>query len=687
MADEVVRTGSNDDDGTGDTLRQAFALINYQFGVTRSLLSGRGTWTTGTAYKATPHREWVIESGTAYVCAVDHTAGTFATDLAAGKWISADAVQLVADLASTLSNKSAGMVALDYLTDGSLARTVRAFVMAAEIQAEGFSGVDNTGATDSTTGLQKALKFAIASGKTLVLQGNYTISAALLGYVVQADGANCRLRMAGDVTINVSAGATAFADLLYFHTTTINSCSITGGTLTINASDKCARGITFRHTNASQGGRVAITTPVTINNLFDADASATREVTGIMVQGLYEDVTILNPRIVGVRRTNATATPSELAQASKGIAVVGYEGTVLIDKPYIKDVLLPAGATSDCDGIAVFPKAGATTFALRQGSEVIRDGVFIDCAGRAVKSQSQNTQVIRPIVKRQYSTPITGSVDFDFQVGGGRLIEPQFEYLKNGASSPLSATHLCVAFQQRCETTTFGQMVARANDGVIRTEVPIYNYCSMITTANATRHETIVDGLVIEPLNAFWAAATTAITRSVLEFDANVVNTQTAEEVTIRVNRVRGPIQAHFIGYTGLSAPTAISKLRLEAIDNENTLQVGAARLFASQSGSNITGLGAFKFAGNANTRTYMPAGFGFDFRALQVGTCFAAEISGATFNNPPPWGASGSVTVQCIASYFGNADRTVLVWLNNATATPSHWFTVNGGTTWGQIK
>ena len=349
MADEVVRTGTLDDDGTGDTIRQAFALVNHQFGVTRSLLSGRGNWTTGTAYKATPHREWVIQGGTAYVCAVDHTAGTFATDLAAGKWISADAVQLVADLASTLSNKSAGMVALDYLTDGSLARTVRAFVMAAEIQAEGFSGVDNTGSTDSTTGLQKSLKFAIATGKTLVLQGSYTISAALLPYVVQASGANLRLRMAGDVTINVSAGATAFADLLYFETTSINSCSITGGTLTVNANNKCARGITFRHTNATEGGRVAITTPVTITNLFDADASATREVTGIVVQGLYEDVTILHPRIVGVRRT-------KLAQPSKGISVVGYEGTVLIDKCYIKDVLLPTGGTEDCDGIAVFPK-------------------------------------------------------------------------------------------------------------------------------------------------------------------------------------------------------------------------------------------------------------------------------------------------------------------------------------------
>jgi hypothetical protein len=560
---------------------------------------------------------------------------------------------------------------------GAVARTAQS-KMRERVSVEDFGAVGD-GVTDSTVAIKNCFDYAIPLGIPVELGGTYLISGPLQPYAGRASGA-VEIICRGDVTINVSAGATAFADLLYFETSAVNSCSITGGTLTINANNKCARGITFRHTNATQGGRVAITTPVTINNLFDADASATREVTGIVVHGLYEDVTILNPRVVGVRRTNT-------AQASKGIAVVGYEGTVLIDKSYIKDVLLPAGATSDCDGIAVFAKAGATAYALRQGSEVIRDGVFIDCAGRAVKSQSSNTQIIRPIVKRQFATPIPGSVDFDFQLGGGTLVQPQFEYLKNGASSPLSATHLCVAFQQRCETTTFGQMVARSKDAVIRTEVAIYIYAGLSTSATATRHETIIDGLVIEPLNAFWAAATTAITRSVLEFDANVIATQTAEEVTIRVNRVKGPIQAYFLGYTGLGAPTAISKLRLEAIDNENTLQVGGARLLNAQSGQNITGLGAFKFAGNSNIRTLLASGFGFDFRALQVGTAFSALIDGATFSNAPPWGVSGTATVHCTSAYFGNNDRTVQVWLNNATATPSYWFTLNGGTTWGQIK
>lgn len=44
----------------------------------------RGAWVTATAYAASD----VISNGTAsYVCAVAHSAGTFATDLAAGRWV------------------------------------------------------------------------------------------------------------------------------------------------------------------------------------------------------------------------------------------------------------------------------------------------------------------------------------------------------------------------------------------------------------------------------------------------------------------------------------------------------------------------------------------------------------------------------------------------------------------------
>jgi hypothetical protein len=43
-------------------------------------------WTTGTHYTSIPPASYVSYNGSSYVCLTDHTAGTFATDLAAGKW-------------------------------------------------------------------------------------------------------------------------------------------------------------------------------------------------------------------------------------------------------------------------------------------------------------------------------------------------------------------------------------------------------------------------------------------------------------------------------------------------------------------------------------------------------------------------------------------------------------------------
>lgn len=44
-------------------------------------------WTTATAFIATPPASAVTQGGETYVCLIAHTSGTFATDLAAGKWI------------------------------------------------------------------------------------------------------------------------------------------------------------------------------------------------------------------------------------------------------------------------------------------------------------------------------------------------------------------------------------------------------------------------------------------------------------------------------------------------------------------------------------------------------------------------------------------------------------------------
>lgn len=46
-------------------------------------LTDRGAWATGTTYSV---RDLATESGVIYICLVPHTSGTFATDLAAGRW-------------------------------------------------------------------------------------------------------------------------------------------------------------------------------------------------------------------------------------------------------------------------------------------------------------------------------------------------------------------------------------------------------------------------------------------------------------------------------------------------------------------------------------------------------------------------------------------------------------------------
>jgi len=46
-------------------------------------ITNRGAWVTGAAYSV---QDFVSTAGSTYLCAVAHTAGTFATDLSAGKW-------------------------------------------------------------------------------------------------------------------------------------------------------------------------------------------------------------------------------------------------------------------------------------------------------------------------------------------------------------------------------------------------------------------------------------------------------------------------------------------------------------------------------------------------------------------------------------------------------------------------
>lgn len=61
--------------------------VNYMGATGAQPWAAPAAWVTGTAYTATPPRSVVTNGGSSYVCLVPHTAGTFATDLAAGYWL------------------------------------------------------------------------------------------------------------------------------------------------------------------------------------------------------------------------------------------------------------------------------------------------------------------------------------------------------------------------------------------------------------------------------------------------------------------------------------------------------------------------------------------------------------------------------------------------------------------------
>lgn len=108
-----VDIGNAPNDDQGDPLRTAFDKINQRFAELRVFLRNRGDWAPNTVYTANPNRDWVIVNGVGYLATSNHTSGaTFAADLAAGKWVNADAIQLRADLGQPDGAKHVGGVDL-----------------------------------------------------------------------------------------------------------------------------------------------------------------------------------------------------------------------------------------------------------------------------------------------------------------------------------------------------------------------------------------------------------------------------------------------------------------------------------------------------------------------------------------------------------------------------------------------
>lgn len=526
--------------------------------------------------------------------------------------------------------------------------------------------------TDDTNSLKKCFDEALANRRAVRLQGDYVVSGPISTIGTVAAG-SVDIELVGNCSITVDSAATAFDQLLFIQTTAINSFSIFGGSLTVELNNKCANGLYIRHLAASRGGVCNITAPITIKNAKNNNAASTSENAGIQIIGDYETIYLNSPRVDGVQRTNASGV-------CKAISISGFSGNVTIDNPYVANVLT-FGAGADADGIATFAKGWATSQVRTEGYVVINGGTFVDCQGRSFKSQCSNVTLMRPTIRRKMVVSITNSHEFDFQAGGGVVIEPDIEYLANGATSPLGTSHSVAAFQH---LITDAPSVGRMVGGSIRTNVAIPRICAHITGAAAEAGTTIIDGLSIVPVGAF---ATTAVTRAIVEFTASHVEA-CAKKTRIEVNGVKGPIGAYAIGYTSFGGSSLTSKLSWSATNNRNTLgPASASQVCRNLSGSQIGAFEKFMVRNNEGFRDLF-TNLTFSVAAMEVGCQFTADLSTCTITNAPgSLGASGYALFECKSAYFGATDRGVLVTKDNASVANTVFWTLNGGTTWGTIK
>jgi hypothetical protein len=553
---------------------------------------------------------------------------------------------------------------------GAVQRTVESKLQDV-VSVKDFGAVGD-GVADDTAALKAAFDYAIPLGLPVRLKGTYLITGTVQPYATRASG-ELHIICDGDVAINVSASATSFHSVLYFHTTAQNKASIVGGDLTINGSNKAGRGITIRHDGAA-GGEVTISSRLRLLNFLEASASEVNSNYAFHAAGDYSRVVIEQPFVSGVARTNTSAG------ACFGIGAAGFSGEVTINQPYVENVLIPSPGSFDADGILTFGKTVGTTYNKRLGKVTINQPTFIDCQGRSFKSQCSDCTVIRPKVYRKNYVSIDNSAEFDFQFGNGFVIEPDYEYRLNGATSPLGVSHSCVVFQQLLDNAV---MCGKAIGGTLRTEVLVPRYCLAVHQSGSLYSHTEVSGLRVIPIGGL---TTNAISRAIIETAMDTIVAKSAKTRFV-VDNVSGPIQCYGIGYTSYTSGSVASKLSWSVQNCANSLTSVIRAPFDTLSGSRVTEVESFILRNNYGFRSYFGSGWTFTFNKLVPGCLFTADISNVVATGAPGWGASGYALVEVLDSWFGDTDKMIRVTKDNATVASTVFYTQDGGATWGTIK
>ena len=468
-------------------------------------------------------------------------------------WALADLTSFARTLNAT-ANQSAFLAAFGQIdlveTDfvqagtGATAVTGQAKLRQASVQPNSGEFGAFTNATVTTATLLAAFTAAMSLGRVVELAGHYDINGPITP-VSAVDGAELRIFLRDDVTITVDAGSTAFNRVFYAESTTVKSHSVSGGgSLTLNCNNKAAVGFWLRHAAATTGGEVLFNAPVTVRNL--TAATTITNAAGIIVLGRYERIIMRSPTVEDVTRVDVSGECS-------GITCSGFDGEVEMYSPVVRRVYFGPGS-ADADCIKCFGRQGGGANERREGSVRIYSPIMEDGEVRLYKDQCGDTIIYSPWGRRRAvdgvagSFAASGSVDFDFQFGGGVVLDAHLEYYKSATSvSPLGSSHSTFAFQQLINNA---EMYASAKDTTIITDVEIPRIVLSATSSTAKACATKIDGLTILPASGFTSSV---IGRGIVEFNASQAVTKSATTL-ISVNNTRAPTTFPVIAYTGYAS-------------------------------------------------------------------------------------------------------------------------------------
>lgn len=529
------------------------------------------------------------------------------------------------------------------------------------------ANADNTGVVDSTTAWYALLNYCIPRKlKAIIPGGVYTVSDVLTDAIYSAG--DLYIECLGQVVINVNPAATRFKTLISCNTTEINNSVITGGRLVLNLNNICANGVYLRH--AGDTGGTVLWGPITVTNAKN-NYGVDEENQGLLVYGKYVDVTINDAIINGVNRVR---NPTGVC---KGISVSEIMGQVTINSPQVSNVLAGPGASQDADAIVVFGFDSALNPSLlyrREGYCQINNPVIIDPQGRAIKLQVGQSEINNPRIYRK-NVVAFATADIDVQIGGIHTVNnPDIEWRKNGATSPVAAGSYPFALQ--CKSPDKENSM-RVIGGTFRSEVLADKIVAAISGASAATSHVQVSDINCIPLAGL---SSPMGTRGIVDISITDIQSATGN-FNLTVNGVRASQSgAPIIGYVSNTANA--SKFSFSAYDNVNTAADNATSyVLGKNSGTTLTQTAKFHLKDNTGFRDFLDA-WVFDVRALSIGTKFSYTRATSTVTNGPVIAAGAYCDVECLGM-LTNGTRRARITVDNGGTMTCH-YTQTGA--WGTI-